>query len=78
MEVAPHGPMSPIGNMTAAHVCATIPNFSILEYSYGDAPWKAELTDPPEPLGKGGMLRVPDTPGLGYKLNMKTVNRRKA
>lgn len=78
VSIAPHGPMSSIGNMTAAQVCSTIPNFSILEYSYGDAPWKTEFTDPPEPLGKGGMLRVPDTPGLGYKLNMKTVNARGA
>lgn len=77
-SIAPHGPLGPIGNMSAAQVCSTIPNFSILEYSYGDAPWKPELTDPPEPLGKGGLLRVPDTPGLGYKLNMNVVKRQKA
>ena len=77
MLVAPHGPASPIGNMAAAHVCVTMPNFSILEYSHGDAPWRAELTEPPEPLGPGGMLRVPDTPGLGYKLNRKTVESRR-
>ncbi len=77
MLAAPHGPASPIGNMAAAQVCVTMPNFSILEFSHGDAPWRAELTDPPEPLGPGGMLRVPDTPGLGYKLNRKTVESRR-
>lgn len=77
VSVAPHGPMGPIGSMAAAQVCSTLPNFSILEYAHGDAPWRFELTDPPEPLEKGGMLRIPDTPGLGYKLNMKTVERRK-
>jgi len=78
VTIAPHGPMGPIGSMAAAQVCSTLPNFSILEYAHGDAPWRFELTDPPEPLEKGGMLRIPDTPGLGYKLNMKTVQRRKA
>jgi len=78
VQIAPHGPVSPVGNMAAAQVCSTIPNFSILEYSHGDAPWRFEMTDPPEPLQKGGMLDVLDTPGLGYKLNMKTINARKA
>ncbi len=76
-DVAPHGPASPIGNMAAAQVSVTMPNFSILEYSHGDAPWRHELVDPPEPLTTGGILAVPDTPGLGYKLNMKVVNERK-
>ena len=74
--VAPHGPASPIGNMAAAHVCVTIPNFSILEYSHGDAlDWRANMTIPPEPMTKG-MLRVPDTPGLGYELNEEVVRGR--
>ena len=29
MSVAPHGPATPIGNMAAAHICVTIPNYSI-------------------------------------------------
>ena len=77
MQCSPHGPASPIGNMAAAHVCATMPNFSILEFSYGDAvDWRSEMTDPPEPLTKGGILKVLDTPGLGYKLNEKLIDER--
>lgn len=77
MDCSPHGPATPIGNMAAAHVCATMPNFSILEYSYGDAvDWRFDLTFPPEPLEKGGMLRVSDTPGIGYKLNDQLVQER--
>ena len=76
MSVAPHGPATPVGNMAAAQVCVTIPNYSILEFSHSDAPWRAELVDPPEPLSQGGMLAVGDTPGLGYKLNEKTVQDR--
>ena len=66
------------GNMAAAQVCMSLPNFQILEFSHGDAPWRAELTDPPEDLRPGGMLQIPDRPGLGYELNMKTVEARKA
>ncbi len=75
MTIAPHGPATPIGNMVAAHVCVTIPNYAILEFSHSDAPWRAELVEPPEPMTKG-YLKVPDTPGLGYKLNDKTLKER--
>ncbi len=78
LPVAPHGPASPIGNMAAAHVCAGLPNFSILEFSFGEAPWRAELVDPPEEIAKGGLLGVPDRPGLGLKLDEKVAARYKA
>jgi galactonate dehydratase len=69
---SPHGPASPIGNVTAAHVIATIPNFNILEFSYGEVPWRAELIDPPEQIS-GGALVLSTRPGLGVKLNEKTA-----
>jgi galactonate dehydratase len=69
---SPHGPASPIGNVTAAHVIATIPNFNILEFSYGEVPWRAELIDPPEQI-TGGALLLSERPGLGIKLNEKTA-----
>ena len=65
---APHGPASPVGNMAAAHVCAGLPNFLILEFSHGETPWRAELVDPPEVVEKG-YLTLPDRPGLGYEVN---------
>lgn len=70
--VAPHGPASPVGNIAAAHVCATLPNFNILEFSYGEVPWRAELLDPPERI-KGSALVMSDEPGFGVALNEKTV-----
>jgi galactonate dehydratase len=69
---SPHGPASPIGNITAAHVIATIPNFNILEFSYGEVPWRAELIDPPEQI-TAGALTLSERPGLGIKLNEKTT-----
>ena len=72
VPVAPHGPASPVGNVSAAHVCATIPNFKILEFSYGEVPWRAELIDPPEALDKGHIV-LSQRPGLGITLNEKTI-----
>ncbi len=72
MQFSPHGPASPVGNLSAAHVSATQANFLILEYSFGDAPWRAELLDPPEPLA-GGVLTLSGRPGLGHSLNEKVA-----
>lgn len=77
LKVAPHGPASPVGNVAAAHVCAGMPNFHILEFSYGEVPWRAELIDPPESLDKG-RIKLTDRPGLGIRLNEKTAARYKA
>jgi galactonate dehydratase len=71
--VAPHGPASPLGNVVAAHVCATMPNFHILEFSYGEVPWRAEVIDPPESVQKGGYLAFTGKPGYGVELNEKTL-----
>ncbi len=76
LQVSPHGPASPVGNMAAAHVCAGMPNFLILEYSYGEVPWRSELIDPPERLEKG-FLELSQRPGLGVRLNQKTATKYK-
>lgn len=68
MACSPHGPASPVGNMAAAHVCATMPNFQILEFAYGEVPWRSECVTPSEPV-ENGMLQVLDRPGIGYELN---------
>jgi galactonate dehydratase len=72
LQVSPHGPASPVGNVAAAHVAVTAPNFNILEFSYGEVPWRAELIDPPEELIQG-VLPLSDRPGLGIELNLKTA-----
>jgi galactonate dehydratase len=69
---SPHGPASPIGNLAAAHVIATITNFNILEFSYGEVPWRAELIDPPEQVVNSA-LQLTGRPGLGVTLNEKTA-----
>jgi galactonate dehydratase len=69
---SPHGPASPVGNVTAAHVMATVPNFNILEFSYGEVPWRHELIDPPEQI-VASSLTLSNRPGLGISLNEKTA-----
>jgi galactonate dehydratase len=70
--VSPHGPASPVGNITAAHVIATVPNFNILEFSYGEVPWRAELINPPEQVQDSALV-LSNRPGLGVTLNEKTA-----
>ena len=78
VPVSPHGPASPIGNVSSGHICAGMPNFLILEFSYGEAPWRAELIDPPEQIGPGGILTISDRPGLGIRLNETVAAEHKA
>lgn len=68
--ISPHGPASPVGTLTSAHVMATVPNFNILEYAYGEVPWRTELLDPPEQIVDGA-LALSSRPGLGHVLNEK-------
>jgi galactonate dehydratase len=72
LKASPHGPAGPVGNTAAAHVCAGMPNFLILEMSYGEVPWRAELIEPPEQITKG-FLELTARPGLGIRLNEKTA-----
>lgn len=68
VTVAPHNPMGPVATAVNVHVCATIPNFLILEYVPDDAPPRRELLK--EPLRvENGYIAVPDKPGWGIELN---------
>lgn len=74
LAAAPHGPASPVGTAAAAQVCATLPNFLILEFSYGEVPWRAELIEPAEQVSGGG-LALSGKPGLGIALNERVAKR---
>ena len=72
LPTSPHGPASPVGNMAAAHVCATMPNFQVLEFAFGETTWRHELISPAEQVDKG-VLTVNSRPGFGIELNDKAV-----
>ena len=70
--VSPHNPSGPVSTMASAQVCAGLPNFDILEYQWNEVPWRGDLIDPPERFS-GGILQVPDGPGIGVTLNESVV-----
>lgn len=74
LRVSPHGPASPIGNLAAAHVAATLPNFDILEHAFGEVPWRDELLAGGEAI-EGGVLRFSSQAGLGASLNERLLGR---
>ena len=74
LKASPHGPASPVGTAAAAQVCATLPNFLILEFSYGEVPWRAELIDPPEQVVDSA-LPLSERPGFGINLNERTARK---
>jgi galactonate dehydratase len=77
LKVAPHGPASPVGNVAAAHVCAGMGNFLILEFSFGEVPWRAELIEPPEQVLRGN-IHLTARPGMGIRVNERTAARYRA
>ncbi len=50
INVAPHNVSSPIGTVAAAHVCASIPNFLVIEFHAHDVPWWGDLVDGEPPI----------------------------
>jgi L-alanine-DL-glutamate epimerase-like enolase superfamily enzyme len=69
MTMAPHNVSSPISTIAAAHLCAAIPNFLILEFHAMDVPWWDDLVAGGGPIIKNGYIEVPEEPGLGVELN---------
>ena len=66
--VSPHNPSGPIATLASAHLAATLPNFSRLEYAWGEVPWRPALTTPAEAI-VDGELAIPQMPGLGATLD---------
>jgi galactonate dehydratase len=64
---APHNCHSPLTTLVAANVCATVPNFYVLEFDVDDAPWRDEIMTHPFTV-EHGHLHLPDRPGLGSDL----------
>ena len=75
LTVSPHNPSGPIAALVSAHLAATLPNFSHLEYAWGEVPWRASLTDPPEQILDGALV-LPGGPGLGVTLDEATLAER--
>jgi L-alanine-DL-glutamate epimerase-like enolase superfamily enzyme len=71
IPIAPHGVASLLGQMAYAHVCATVPNFMLLEWMHYFDDSYTRLTAPPEYAA--GFLKVSDSPGIGVELKEDVV-----
>ncbi len=71
VPIAPHNISSPIGTMASAHLCATIPNFLVLEHHGVDVPFWEELAVGWDgPIIRNGYIELSeDKPGIGVELN---------
>jgi L-alanine-DL-glutamate epimerase-like enolase superfamily enzyme len=68
IPIAPHNVASPVGTVAAAHVCAAMNNFLVMEFHAHDVPWWADLVEG-EPAIDGGFIHLNDRPGHGLTLN---------
>jgi galactonate dehydratase len=69
---APHMVASYLGAMACAHVCASVPNFMIMEwqiYFHKDPMFKEIVTFKGDMVEKNGFIRVRDEPGIGVEIN---------
>jgi len=71
IPIAPHGVASLVGQMAYAHVCATVPNFMLLEWMHYFDENLMRLTPPPD--YSAGFLKVSDAPGIGVELKEDVV-----
>jgi galactonate dehydratase len=66
---APHNVTSPIGTLAAAHVCAAVPNFLVLEWHWIDRlPLWRNWVKEGEILEKG-FIRLPERAGIGVEMD---------
>jgi galactonate dehydratase len=69
---APHMVASYLGAMACAHVCASVPNFMIMEwqiYFHKDPMFKEIVTFQGDMVEKNGFIKVRDVPGIGVEIN---------
>ena len=72
VPTAPHGPFGPVTIAAGVQAMAAHPHFLILEFGWGEVPWRAELTLPNERI-ENGRIALSELPGLGVELNPEVV-----
>lgn len=74
---SPHMVGSFLGAMATAHVCASVPNFHILEWqslSDTEPKWK-EIVTYDKPFIEKGYLILSEKPGIGVEINMEGLKK---
>jgi galactonate dehydratase len=74
---APHMVASFLGAMACAHVCASVPNFMIMEWqTYFDTnPMYKEIVTFEGAQVEKGYIRVSEKPGIGVDINEEAMRR---
>ena len=74
---APHMVASFLGAMASCHVCASVPNFMILEWqTYFDThPMCKEIVTYDGPWVEKGFITVSEKPGIGVEINEEGMRR---
>ena len=71
---APHNVSSPVGTVAAAHVCAAVSNFAVLEWHAIDMPhWADVVRYSGGEIIQGGHIELTEAPGLGLELNQEVA-----
>ncbi|MBV8912963.1 MAG: mandelate racemase/muconate lactonizing enzyme family protein [Acetobacteraceae bacterium] len=68
IPIAPHNVASPIGTVAAAHVCAAMNNFIVMEFHAADVDWWDDLVEG-EPAITRGFIHLNERHGHGLTLN---------
>jgi galactonate dehydratase len=71
---APHNVSSPIGTLASAHICATVPNFLVLEFHWLHRDYWTTIIQEKEDIIRDGYITLTDRPGIGVELD-ETVGR---
>ena len=68
---APHMVASFLGAMAACHVCASVPNFMILEWQiyFHKNPMFKEIVHFDGPMNENGFIPLSEKPGIGVEIN---------
>ena len=72
VKVSPHNPSGPISTAASVALSATLPNFDILEYQWGEQHWRSSLVEPKEQF-INGTIAVSGEPGYGISLNQRVL-----
>ncbi|MFC1712811.1 mandelate racemase/muconate lactonizing enzyme family protein [Candidatus Poribacteria bacterium] len=75
IPMAPHNVCGPLGTIASCHVCASIPNFLVLEWHWLDREYWDDLVLTDRPVIENGYITMSDKPGLGAEINMETMEK---
>ena len=67
VKITPHNPSGPVATAASVQCMASVPNFGILEYAWGEVDWRSSLVDPPENI-KDGFIELSTRSGFGVSL----------